>query len=393
MTHLHLDPLGGVAGDMFAAALLHARPDLERDVAEAVHAATGAAIELRRASDGALHGCGFAVGAPHAHDHHDHAHWDGIRRRLNDGRLEPRIAERATAIFTLLAEAEGRIHGVSADEVAFHEVGAVDSIGDIVAAATLLTRLDITSASTAPVPLGAGRVETAHGIMPVPAPATALLLEGLPTVQDGIGGERTTPTGAAILRHLAPARAAIPGTLLASGYGFGTRRLPGIANCLRVLLLAPETTADAAIPHRRLAVISFEIDDQTGEDLATGIARLRATPGIHDVVQIPAIGKKGRFAVQLQVLADAAQAEAAADACFRETATIGLRIAAVDARTLRRRIETVATDRGEVRVKLAERPGGTTAKVECDDLGAHDAAGRADLRNVAARAALDGDKS
>ena len=390
MTRLHLDPLGGIAGDMFAAALLHARPDLVGDVASAVRSATGAAIRVDATADGALHGTRFSVDdpAPEPHSTSDggghHTHWSEIRARLNDGRLQTPVAARATAIFALLAEAEARVHGVAPDDVAFHEVGAVDSIADIVAAATLLVRLDVSAVSCAPVPLGHGRVDTAHGIMPVPAPATALLLEGLPTVQDGIGGERVTPTGAAILRHLRPGPG-VAGTLLASGTGLGTRRLPGIGNCLRVLLFAePGSAPETPSPHRHLAAISFEVDDQTGEDLATGIARLRATPGIHDVVQIPAIGKKGRLAVQLQVLADAAATESAIDACFRETATIGLRIALVDARALPRRIDTVSTASGDLRVKIVDRPGGPTAKVEADDLGAHDAATRARLRAEAA---------
>lgn len=376
---------------MFAAALLHARPDCAETVLRHVRAAIGVDCTTEAASDGALHGLRFGVPADAAHDgrhpHHDHhhAHWATIRRDLNDGRLPEAIAARATRIFAALAEAEARVHGTAPDDVVFHEVGARDSIGDIVAAATLIVELGIGSASTAPLPLGGGRIETAHGIMPVPAPATVLLLEGLPTLDDGIAGERVTPTGAAILRDLAPG-AARGGVLAASGFGFGTRRLPGLANCLRVLLFEEATATSGAIPHRRLAVVTFEIDDQSGEDLATGLERLRASDGIHDVLQLPAIGKKGRLAVQIQVLADAAAAERAIDACFRETTTIGLRLALVEGRALRRTLATVPTSRGPVRVKRVERPGGATAKAEADDLVTQDAAGRARLRAEATRA-------
>ena len=392
MTHLHLDPLGGAAGDMFAAALLHADPGAEPDLRQAVHAATGATCRTEPADDGSLTGLRFFVDLPnHDHRHHDHAHWSAIRRTLTDGRLPDAVATRAVAIFTLLADAESRVHGVAPDDVVFHEVGAIDSIADIVAAAVLLARLAPTSASIAPLPIGGGRVDTAHGPMPVPAPATALLLEGLLTIDDGIGGERVTPTGAAILRHLAPApRPRTPLRLTASGYGFGTRRLPNLSNCLRATLFAPaEPGAEAAprIPHRRLAVITFEIDDQAGEDLAAGLERLRAADCIHDVVQIPAIGKKGRFAVQVQILADAARAEDAVDLAFRETTTIGLRVAETDARALTRRQSCVDAAGHDVRLKHADRPGGPTIKPEADDIAsAGDAAARA-ARRAAAQAA------
>lgn len=384
---MHLDVLGGLAGDMFAAALLHAAPDYANDVRRAVEAATGVGCSVVAHDDGTLTGYRFHVPSPHPHHRHDHVHWSDIRSRLTDGRLEGTVAAHAVGIFEVLARAEARVHGTTPDAVVFHEVGAADSIADIVAAATLIVRLGIETASCSALPLGSGRVETAHGIMPVPAPAVSILLEGMETIDDGIAGERITPTGAAILRHLSPrARPAGVMTLQASGYGFGTRTLPGISNCLRAGLFEPAagTQEGLAVPHRRLAVIAFEIDDQSGEDLATGIERIRGAGCVHDVVQIPVIGKKGRMAVQVQVLADEAGCDEAVALCFRETTTIGLRVAQVDGRALRRRTEVVSVGGQDVRVKIVERPGGVTGKPEADDVGgAGDASARSDRRTVA----------
>jgi uncharacterized protein (DUF111 family) len=296
----------------------------------------------------------------------------------------------ALGIFGALAEAEAKVHGIDPAHVAFHEVGAADSIADIVAAAWLIDAIGPASWSTSPLPLGSGTVMTAHGRLPVPAPATALLLAGLPMHDDGIAGERVTPTGAAILRYLGCGDR--PGGLRmgATGIGFGTRLLPGISNCLRLLVFdrSEESACGPSVPHRSLLVVSFEVDDQSPEDLATGIDRLRAMTEVHDVLTMPAFGKKGRMAMHVQVLASAVAEEVVVAACFAQTTTIGLRTQMVSARALPRRIAPIETGHGPIRVKLVERPGGMTAKAELDDLAAaetHDA--RARLRREAETAA------
>jgi uncharacterized protein (DUF111 family) len=205
--------------------------------------------------------------------------------------------------------------------------------------------------------------------MPVPAPATALLLEGFAMTDDGIPGERVTPTGAAILRYLAPvARPRSPGLLRQTGLGFGTRHLPGTSNVLRLLAFAPQDDAPDVIPHRELGVIAFEVDDQTAEDLAMALERLRALDGVHDVLQMAAWGKKGRMAAHIQVLARPDRLDAVVEACFRETTTIGLRTHAVHGRALTRRMQTVTVDGVPMRVKRVDRPGGRSGKTEADDL-------------------------
>ena len=392
---IELDLVGGIAGDMFIAAMLDAFLDHTAGACEAATAVVPVVCTLIEHRDAVLRGRRFDVRPTGDHDGHEHTAWREIRRRIEAAALPAGVRQRAVAIFALLAEAEGMVHGVAPDEVTFHEVGAVDSIADIVAAAWLIEAVGPAGWRIGPVPLGSGRITTAHGIMPVPAPATALLLEGLVTIDDGIAGERVTPTGAAILRHLAgqadPLRG--PRVLRRSGIGFGTRILPGISNCLRVLAFDP--VAEARIPeggaarHRELAVIRFEVDDQSAEDLALGLEHLRALAGVHDVLQMPAFGKKGRMMMQVQILAAPPALEAVTAACFTETTTIGLRHELVRGVALSRRDHTVEADGRALRVKTVQRPQGTTAKTEADDvapLAGH--AARFQLRQTAAARAL-----
>ncbi|WCS28136.1 LarC family nickel insertion protein [Methylobacterium sp. NMS14P] len=414
---------------MFAAALLDAFPEHQAGVSASIRAVDARiACAVRAHNDGILSGARFTVSAPgtepgpaphrhehpahhdhphphdrghqhgHQHEHghghaHDHGHrpWSEIRAALEAADLKPAVRAHALGIFGHLADAEARVHGIAVDAVAFHEVGAFDSIADIVAAAHLIAALEARSWSVSVLPLGSGRVRTQHGPLPVPAPATTLLLAGFATLDDGIPGERVTPTGAAILRHLCgddPGRGRPRGILGRTGIGFGTKVLPGLSNCLRALVL--EDGAASRPGRRDLAVIAFEVDDQSGEDLATGLDRLRAEPGIVDVVQMPVIGKKGRMMARIQVLVRPESLEAAIAACFRETTTIGLRYHQVEGAVLARAARTVEHDGRSVRVKIVARPGGPTAKAEADD--ARDRAGhaaRVALRREAERRALE----
>jgi uncharacterized protein (TIGR00299 family) protein len=287
-----------------------------------------------------------------------------LRSRLEASALHPGVRARALAIFAELAEAEAYVHAQAIDEVSFHEIGAWDSIVDIVAGACLLEACGPTSWSIGPIPLGSGRVHGAHGELPVPAPAVVRLLAGFSCVDDGLAGERVTPTGAAIVRHLAPATTLgmQPRVLRACGHGFGARRLSGLSNVLRVMAY------DDVEPHAgaadTIAVVGFEIDDQTGEDLATALARLRLGDGVVDIVQTMVIGKQGRMVSSIQALVRPECVDAFARTCFTETTTLGLRV------DTRRRImlpRRVMTQDG-VDVKVTERPGGNTAKAEMRDI-------------------------
>ena len=390
LPRFHLDPVGGIAGDMFAAAVLDARPELA-DGLWAALAALGLPpsvdIAVDPYGDTALTGMRFRVTAPED-EGHGHVRLADVRTRLKAARIKPAVRKRALTIFTLLAEAEGAVHGMDPAEVTFHEVGAWDATVDIVAAAYLIEALGPARWSVGPVPLGSGRVRCAHGLLPVPAPAVVHLLRGLATHDDGIEGERVTPTGAAILKHLAPAQASgEPETLVGVGTGFGSRTLPGLSNVLRVLEFAPDAPA---AEQEQVAVLRFEIDDQTPEDLALGLDRLRARPGILDVLQWPAYGKKGRLMAAVQVLAEADALDAALAAVFDETTTLGVRWSKVSRSALARDTATHADALGTVRVKRARRPAGTvTAKAELDDLaGSAGHAVREERRRVAEAAAL-----
>ena len=369
--HIHLDPIGGIAGDMFAAAMLDYNPGWQTPLYETIRS-SGLTPDLEvcalQHNDGSLSGHRFEVRQPTSPLGHHHRHWREIRNRLCDSGLESAVKERAIAIFELLADAEAEVHGSSIDEVTFHEVGAWDSIADVIAAAWLIERNAAATWSCSPLPLGRGRVKSAHGLLPIPAPATALLLKGFPVFDDGVEGERVTPTGAAILRHLNPSFESRmpPSLMLGRGYGFGTKTFPGFSNVLLVNLFEPQHSRAA---DGRVAVCEFEVDDQTPEDLAIGLERLRDFPGIFDVAQAPVFGKKGRLSMRIQVLGDASQIDAILDKCLTETTTLGVRWHTVARATLSRNVHSHTLHGEQVRVKRALRPDGIeTRKVEMADL-------------------------
>jgi len=411
---IHLDPLGGIAGDMFVAALLDAFPDLEEIVSNSINElglGPDGECRLERHNDGTLVGRRFIVGVPaepssrqhspadpgeHTGDideetvskfseppsirrdrarprsQHSHSHrrWRDIRELLQNARLPAAVKQHAVSIFQLLAQAEARVHGVAEDEVTFHEIGAVDSICDIVAASAVIGSVHA-DWSVAPLPLGQGRVRSEHGPLPVPAPATVLLLQGFETIQDGFPGERVTPTGAAIVRYLCHRQIVrpVPRVLEKSGIGFGSRRIAGLSNCVRVLVSRELVQSASPWMHRELTVIEFDVDDQTSEDLSVGLDRIRALDGIHDVVQFSGIGKKGRSFAHIRILAAPAMLERTIEACFAETTTIGLRYHTVNGKVLPRKIDSVELNGCRVRVKSVERLSGQwTAKAEIDDV-------------------------
>jgi hypothetical protein len=300
---------------------------------------------------------------------HPHVDWRLIQRELDASALDPAVRTRALAIFSLLAKAEARIHGCEVDDVQFHEVGAWDSIADIVSAAFLIEESGAANWTVGAIPLGSGRVRTAHGLLPIPAPATALLLEGFPFVDDGVSGERVTPTGAAIVRNLVqnPSGSNAPRRLMGSGVGFGMRTMPGLSNCVRFLRF--EKVGENPVTNDVL-VIEFEVDDQSAEDLALALDRLRARPDVYDIVQTPVFGKKGRLAVSIRLLGDPAALDDIAAQCFEETATIGLRHR-VESRIILPRESRIATvAEREIRLKVVKRPSSVSVKVEADDLAA-----------------------
>lgn len=364
----HFEALSGIAGDMAVAALLDAagRAGIAIDDLRSALlplALGGYAIDAERVEVG---------GTPALHLRVDvnetaqpHRTWSDIRSLLDSAHragLAAGAYERATAIFEVLARAEAEVHEVDVEHVHFHEVGAVDSIVDIVAASWLLDRLAVDRCTVSTLPTGSGTVETAHGRLPVPAPATALLLRGF-EVRAGDGeGELVTPTGAAILRALAkPLR---PSLLLeASGTGAGTRRLRDRPNVLRVFVGLADDESD-----EDLVLLEADIDDMTPVAVAQACERLRAE-GARDVSVTALQMKKGRLAMRLLVLCDYGRVETLATAVLLHTSTLGVRYRAVARALLARRIELVETDYGSLRVKIALRPDGSeTAEPEFEDV-------------------------
>ena len=424
---IHLDPIGGIAGDMFVAALSESFPEHRAALLAQLAALTmPVAVHARFAPHlgDVLVGTRFIVEvkAEHEHEHpHEHRgqahlhrpeatagpyHRHGqvshawIVRWLADAALAERVRRHALGIFEALARAEAAVHGVAVDEVEFHEVGSWDSIADIVAAAFLIDAVGDARWTCGPLPLGGGTARTAHGMMPVPAPATLELMQGLAVVDDGVPGERVTPTGAAIVSYLvgtdlagksagAPGRA--PMRVGASGMGFGTRRLPDRPNALRCTQFLPIASGSGAARNDHVDCIEFEVDDQSAEDLAVGLDRLREREDVLQAFQVPVFGKKGRMASRIHVVARDGSGDAVAQACFAETTTIGLRCQRIERRVLARsETPAAAGDEGQVRVKVCERSGALTAKAEMDDLarvrGGH--AERERVRRASEHAAL-----
>ncbi len=393
---LHLDLVGGLAGDMFVAAMVDALPALEPHVMAAVQAVAPAGASLpsfAAVTQGGLAARRFGIATPyrHAPAHEGTSHAELVAR-LAAAPLPSDVRAHALAILALLAQAEAGVHAIAVDAVHFHEIGDWDSRLDVVAAGAIAARLAGMRWSASSVPLGHGQVKTAHGLLPVPAPATSALLAGFALHDDGIGGERVTPTGAAILRHLVPpaacggARGA--GRLRATGYGAGTRTLAGVPNVVRVLVLETAFAADDDL----VAVIEFEVDDMTGEELALAADRLRAVAGVRDVSLGARAGKKGRPVTDFRLLAAPGAVETALAACFGETSTLGVRLREERRRILRR--DEVAVGTPPLAVKRAQRPRGeVTAKAAHDDVrDGGSLADRREARATAERRALDDDQ-
>ncbi len=394
IVHLHLDPLGGVSGDMFLAAMLDAWPELHRGTVAAMRAAglpDDWTVGRNSVKDHGLTGIRLIIAPPGTGKSRPTGSFREIRARLEASPLETAVRDRSLLIFGHLAAAEARVHGGQPDDVHFHEIADWDSVADIVGAAHLIECFGDARWSVGPLPLGGGRVASEHGPLPVPAPATTHLLAGLPVFDDGVDGERVTPTGAAIVRALAPLPRRPTRTLklVSGGYGFGTRKLPAMANTLRVLAFAAE---EAPLARDRIGVIRFEVDDQTPEDLAIGLGRIASLTAVRDVCQWSAYGKKGRLVISVQVLCDPEALDPVARACLEETTTIGLRRRVEERTVLPRSPRTVEVAGGTVAVKEVIRPGGRrTVKAEADEVerASRTAAGRAAFRRQVETVALE----
>ncbi len=393
--HIHLDLVGGCSGDMFIGAMLDSFPTL----AEGLQALLRSAgfpdlvrLEHGTQNDGTITGTRFRVLAD-THAHHHRAYSD-IVDILTRSALSVPTRETALRLFKYIAEAEAKVHGKALAEIAFHEVGAWDSIVDIVLAAHLIHASGVQSWSVSRVPIGRGLIHSAHGVLPVPAPAVSLLLEGFEVYDDGVEGERVTPTGAAILKYLAPTAVMPAGMRLEqSGYGFGTTQFPGVPNLLRAMVFSSvnQQGDEDFWEEDQVTRLSFELDDQTPESIARGLDKIRQQEGVLDVTQTLYWGKKNRQGVSVSILMHPGRVDREViAACFSETTSLGIRQETIRRMILRRQEVRVTVDKHSYRVKVARRPTGMTAKVEMDDLAAAalDQAGREAIRREAEAKAI-----
>jgi hypothetical protein len=367
MKSAFLDAFSGLSGDMIAGAMLDAGADFD-DLRAALASLPldGYRLAMRRKVVSGISALKFDVEVSAAQPERHLSDIREIVRRASA--LSDSIKDRAMAIFDVLAEAEAKIHHTTPEEVHFHEVGAVDSIIDIVTAAWGFERLELGEMMVSPLPAGSGFVRSQHGIIPVPAPATTELLAGFPLRMGDGASEMVTPTGAAILRALAtPAPPAMGFRVERVGYGAGTREFADRPNVLRLMVGDRTQIYDQTYETDELVDIQANIDDLNPQIYDHVVDRLFEA-GARDVTLTPTIMKKGRPAVTISVLAEPSARERIAAVLFAETSTIGLRHHPVARFKLTREIKEVDTRWGRVRVKVSRGGGDTiTVSPEYDD--------------------------
>jgi len=363
MKTAYFDAFSGLSGDMIVGAIIDCGADfgeLERAIKSMP--LTGYRLLTRRKTLSGISALKFDVEVT---EPQPERHFGEIRALIDSSQLSTTIKQRAVSIFEVLAQAEAKIHNTTPDHVHFHEVGAVDSIIDIVGTAWGLEHLGVGDVIVSPLPMGNGFARSQHGVIPVPAPATVELLSGFPLkIGDG-AHEMVTPTGAAVVRALGrPAAIPLAFEVEKTGYGAGARELEDRPNVLRLMLGHERSAFDSD----EMIEISANIDDLSPQIYDHLMNRLFEA-GARDVTLTPTMMKKSRPAVTLGVIAEAANRDALAKIIFAETSTIGLRFHAVARLKLHREIREVDTRWGKVRVKTSGANGGapTTISPEYDD--------------------------
>lgn len=411
----YLECFAGISGDMLLGALVGAGvpPALLAETAASLNLGATLSFESVDRSGISARKARVLVGGrevdapgdhshPHEHDHdhhHDHSHshdhgptpshshphsrnLPAIREILNHAPLPAQARALALRALELLGQAEAAIHNVPLDQVHFHEVGAVDAIIDITCAAVGLTSLAVDRWYSSPVNAGSGFVECAHGRFPVPAPATASLLRGIPTYSEGPAMELTTPTGAAILRALGCEFTRPVAAFDQIGYGAGTRNPARFPNVLRISVGEPARADDESIERESIAVLECAIDDLSPQIVAH-TAQLALEHGALDVTSAPVVMKKGRNGTLLTILCRPADAPRFEELLFRETSTLGVRSRTEQRRVLDRAHAVVTTPYGEIRIKTATLDGVTIhAQPEYEDCHACAVNHRVPLKHV-----------
>ncbi len=363
---LYLDCFSGASGDMVIGALLDAGLPFEalQDALGSLALSDECQVTAERVDRSGIAATKFTVVETAPPSGHLHRHLSGIRTLVDRAALGDATKARANRLFTRLAETEAGIHQMPVEKVHLHEVGALDSIVDIVGGVFALEWFGAERIVVSPVNVGSGTVECEHGILPVPAPATASLIEGVPVYAAGPPGEYLTPTGALLVTEFATAYGALPPMRVERiGYGAGTRNPKGHPNVLRVLVGEDDSSAG----RERVTVVECEVDDMDPQLFGTLMDRLYAA-GAVDVFYTAVQMKKNRPGTHVTVLAPPAARDAVADVLFRESTTIGLRWTGMEREVLDRSLVGVTTPFGTVRCKVARR-GGAVVNVspEFDD--------------------------
>ena len=297
----------------------------------------------------------------HEHHHHSHNSLADISHIIEHLAVNDSVKSHAIAIYTSIAEAESAVHGEPVSEIHFHEVGTMDAIADVIAVCYLIDKLQVENIIVSPINVGSGTVKCAHGILPVPAPATALLLRGLPTYSGTVESELCTPTGAAILAHFGREFKSMPTMATEKiGYGMGKKDFP-VANCVRVFLGATADFTDEIIE------LNCNVDDMTGEDLGFALDAIYEA-GAREAFFTPVQMKKNRPGILITVITASSEKDAVVRAIFANTTTIGIREKICGRFILDRKIETIETPLGPVRVKKSSGYGVEKCKIEFDDL-------------------------
>lgn len=383
MKLLYLDCGMGAAGDMLAAALLELVPDKDGFLEKMNRLGLpGVTVSAEKAVKCGITGTHFRVEVlgteedehlhDHAHEHthehpHDHTHthsgMEEIEHIIGHLPIPTMVKLDVLAVYRLIAEAESQAHGVPVTQIHFHEVGTLDAVADITAVCLLMHELDPDGVVASPVHVGSGSVRCAHGILPVPAPATAYLLQGIPTYGGSVPGELCTPTGAALLKHFVTEFGGQPVMRTqAIGYGMGKKDFDR-ANCVRAMLGDTEEGTDA------VAELCCNVDDMTGEAIGFALERLLEA-GALDVFTTPIGMKKSRPGTLITVLCREKDKETMVRELFQHTTTLGIRERQCSRYTLERRTETVETPYGPIRKKVSSGYGVRREKYEYDDLAA-----------------------
>ncbi|MCH8205062.1 MAG: nickel pincer cofactor biosynthesis protein LarC [Candidatus Hydrogenedentes bacterium] len=394
MKTLYFDCFCGAAGDMIVGALIDVGADFEtlRDALDTL-GVEGYRVRAEKIKKHGTMATKFDVeidaehGQPHRHLHH-------IVEIIESGDLPAEVKEASLETFRRLAEAEAEVHGTTPEKIHFHEVGAVDSIVDIVATHLALHQLKPKRILSSALHVGSGTVKCAHGIMPVPAPATALLLRGIPSYGSDVDGELLTPTGAALIAQLAESFGPMPEMRVETiGSGSGTKDLPDRPNVLRVLL---GETAEAASGTETIVVVEANIDDMNPELLPPLISDLLEA-GARDAFLTPILGKKGRPAHLITILVDEVELNSVTGVLFRGSTTLGLRMRREQRICLEREWKTAKTPWGAVRVKIGRFEGDTTSTSpeyeDCVRVASESGVSAREVYDAAHAAAVKGDLS